>query len=157
MNKAAIIEQIRFALENTILEAKEAAYQAREGAVHEQSIAETQYDSLAIEAGYLAHGHSQRADNTINSLRLFDEVASRKFTKVEPGSLVQLLDSDDMAYWYCIVPNSGGQKIQYGGHIVWTISLDSPLGKKIGGLVVDEEIRHTINNKEDVFLINQIL
>ncbi len=47
-------------LKSKIAEAEEAAMNAHHAAIDDQSVAETQYDTLAIEAGYLAEGQSRR-------------------------------------------------------------------------------------------------
>ncbi|GAM58368.1 transcription elongation factor [Vibrio ishigakensis] len=49
-----------------------AADSAHDDATHEQSVAETQYDTVGLEAAYLAHGQSQRVadcDMMINRIK----------------------------------------------------------------------------------------
>ena len=59
-NKSPIISLIIEQLEKELTIALTSAENAHLAAVDDQSIAETQYDTLAIESAYLAQGHSKR-------------------------------------------------------------------------------------------------
>ena len=61
-HKLQIIDLILDDLRQAYQGAMHAADQAHSAATDDQSVAETQYDTLAIEAAYLAHGQSQRHD-----------------------------------------------------------------------------------------------
>ena len=65
MNKTHVIEHLRFALEAQLHNAKEAAKAAHDAATHEESVAETQYDTLGLEAAYLAQGQLSESMSAI--------------------------------------------------------------------------------------------
>ncbi|MFC0117297.1 GreA/GreB family elongation factor [Pseudoalteromonas xiamenensis] len=157
MNKQAVAHQILFLLEQLINEAKDAADNARAGAVHEQSVAETQYDSLAIEAGYLAHGHSERADSLIKSYKEYESVLKISSDKVQVGSLIMLADDEETEYWYFLGPSQGGLKLEYKNRVVWTITPASPMGSKLVGREVGDEIVHTFANGNKLVTIEAVL
>jgi uncharacterized membrane protein len=60
LNKQQLITIIVSSLSQQLQKAIAAANEAHAAAVDDQSVAETQYDTLAIEAGYLAEGQSRR-------------------------------------------------------------------------------------------------
>lgn len=60
MHKNLIVDRIIEDLQLDISNAEAAAHQAHEGAVHDQSKAETQYDTLGLEHAYLAEGQGRR-------------------------------------------------------------------------------------------------
>lgn len=157
MNKLAVCEQIRFLLEGAFLEAKEAADAARAAAVDEQSIAETQYDSLAIEAGYLAHGHSERADAALKAKSEYELLFGKSFTSISVGALVQLADERQQSAWYFVGPCYGGLKIRYKTYDIWTITPEAPLGRKLIGLTDGDEFDFTINGLKKCYVIERVL
>lgn len=157
MNKLAVCEQIRFLLEAAFIDAKEAADAARAAAVDEQSIAETQYDSLAIEAGYLAHGHSERADAALKAKSEYEQYFGKQCKGVEVGALVELLDEREQSKWYFIGPSYGGLKIRYKTNDIWTITFQAPLGKKLQGLEEDDEFDFVNNGSVKRYVINKVL
>lgn len=157
MNKLAVCEQIRFLLEAAFIDAKEAADAARAAAVDEQSIAETQYDSLAIEAGYLAHGHSERADAALKAKSEYEQYFGKQCKGVEVGALVELLDESEQSKWYFIGPSYGGLKIRYKAHDIWTITPEAPLGRKLIGLTDGDEFDYTINGLKKCYVIERVL
>ena len=71
MDKEKIIQDILNYLRQELSIIQEAANNAHLAATDDQSVAETQYDTLAIEASYLAEGQSRRVDElklSINGL-----------------------------------------------------------------------------------------
>ena len=60
MNKALLLEKIITVLEITYQNAVEAAMRAYNTATNDENVAENKYDTLALEASYLAHGQALR-------------------------------------------------------------------------------------------------
>jgi len=60
--KAEVISKILTYLQNELASLSTAAKNAHLAAIDDQSVAETQYDTLAIEASYLAEGQSRRVE-----------------------------------------------------------------------------------------------
>lgn len=117
--------------------ARVAADSAHDDATHEQSVAETQYDTVGLEAAYLAHGQSQRvADYDVMITRL-QSLVLRDFDaedEIAIGSIVTL--DDGMTCW--LLPVCGGNKLESGRILV--ITPQSPLGQKLKGAAVGEKL-----------------
>jgi hypothetical protein len=63
MNKAILCAVIVDQLEVAVNSASAAADQARDTATDKQNVAENKYDTLGLEAAYLAHGRSMISEN----------------------------------------------------------------------------------------------
>jgi hypothetical protein len=74
-NKTLLLEQIVAVLEAAYESAVEAANQARDTATNGENVAENKYDTLGLEAAYLAHGQSQRAVDLKIEIAAFKNLA----------------------------------------------------------------------------------
>lgn len=158
MNKQHFIEHLKFALQAKLQESTQAANSAREDATHEQSAAETQYDSLSIESAYLAQGQSERVDEAHRAIKAFDEILTLMPSKtITVGSLVCCESADENLYWYFMAPAEGGLKLQIKEQIIWVITPSSPLGKVLLNKTLDDEFEWTMNGLGSEFLITEIL
>ncbi|MGJ7096342.1 hypothetical protein [Vibrio hannami] len=134
-------EQLRESLLTILQSQREtaliAADNAHDAATHEQSVAETQYDTIGLEAAYLAHGQSQRVaeyDATISRIR---SLALRDFDiedDIDLGALVNL--SDGLTYWF--LPVCGGMKLISDSVQVLVVTPHSPLGEMLDGAELEE-------------------
>ncbi|KAF7787311.1 hypothetical protein PRUB_a4509 [Pseudoalteromonas rubra] len=146
MNKSHVIEHLRFALERKLQEAQEAADSARADAIHEQSAAETQYDSLSIESGYLAEGQSERVDQAHKAIQAFEQTYTlSRPDAVQVGALVELVDEQGQHHWFYVGPCEGGLKVVLGATEVRVITLASPIGLALQGRDLGEEIEFNFN------------
>ncbi|NOU48984.1 transcription elongation factor GreAB [Pseudoalteromonas sp. JBTF-M23] len=145
MNKLIVIEHIKFALEAKLNEAQQAAQSAHEDATHEQSVAETQYDSLSIESGYLAQGQSERVNEVHKSISLFAQSYDvNVLPKIGLGSLIKAIDIDDNTHWFYLGPSEGGLKVVVKGELILVITPSSPIGKAMNGKRVGDECEYTV-------------
>ena len=62
MDKSALQQQVLARLADDLSVAERAAQVAHETATHEENIAENKYDTLGLEAAYLATGQARRAE-----------------------------------------------------------------------------------------------
>ncbi|KZN43041.1 hypothetical protein N474_15600 [Pseudoalteromonas luteoviolacea CPMOR-2] len=158
MKKIVVIEALKLALEGKLYEAKAAANSARQDAIHEQSAAETQYDSLSIESGYLAEGQSERVEQVVQAIKRFEESYSMNAeASVKEGTLVQLSDESDVTSWYYIGPTEGGLKIEIAQTRVLVLTLESPLGQAIKNKRLDDEVEFNFNGRTQVLYVEAIL
>ncbi|GAD79776.1 hypothetical protein [Vibrio ezurae] len=117
--------------------ALKAADSAHGDATHEQSVAETQYDTVAIEAAYLAHGQSQRVADFDAMINQLNTLIVRDFTDTDEIALGAIVTLDNaMTCW--LLPVCGGFKINNGKLIV--ITPHSPLGQMITGAEVEDTL-----------------
>lgn len=158
MNKVPIIRQILKNLDTELANAKEAAEQARLAATDEQSVAETQYDTLAIEAGFLAHGQSQRADELIIAIESIEKLAKQdiKTDSISLGNIVTLLDENDITHHFYMAPVAGGMTLKLEGLVVTVITPKAPLGQLLLSKHRDDEVVLTVANTTKEYIVEAI-
>lgn len=158
MNKQHFIEHLKFALQAKLQEATQAANSAREDATHEQSAAETQYDSLSIESAYLAQGQSERVDEAHRAIKAFEDIYSLIPSKtISIGSLVCCENADGAHFWYFVAPAEGGLKLKIKDQTIWVITPFSPLGKVLLNKALDDEFEWMMNGSALEFIVTEIL
>lgn len=146
-----VLKQLTQELNNCI----EAANNAHLAAVDEQSVAETQYDTLAIESAYLAEGQSRRLlelKKTIAQLKSFTFQPIDIEQPIKLGGLIQFEDSRQNQ-WLLMSPAAGGYKVFIGDNLVTLITPQSPLGKAILNKYLDDDIQYQAGNQ----LINKTI
>ncbi len=114
-----------------------AAEDAHNDATNEQSVAETQYDTIGLEAAYLAHGQSQRVADIDVMIRKLKALPLRNFSaedEIDLGALVTL--QGGLTCWF--LPVCGGVKLNDSKIVV--ITPQSPLGQKLDGAEMDEKL-----------------
>lgn len=150
MNKALLLQQIITELENVHQVACAAAKRAHDSATDKANKAENQYDTLGLEAAYLAHGQSQRVLECAEELAAFKQLASVAVidsTAIRLGSLIQLVDEDDNQRWLFLGPSAGGLKLMFAQQEITLITPSAPLGEALIGLTIDDEIAMTVTGK----------
>lgn len=155
-----MIEQLQTELVVTLA----AADSAHKAATDDQSVAETQYDTLAIEQSYLAQGQSKRVEEikfAIKNLAGIPSVALAAKEKIAIGSLVQLEKDIEQQQWLFLAPVAGGYRCHLAVNGIKTtitvITPQSPIGKAIVGKSCDDEIKLSIADKHTCDFIAYIL
>ncbi len=140
---------------NTLLVAANNAHLA---AIDDQSIAETQYDTLAIEAGYLAEGQSRRAEEVKISIASLEQLSER--LKQNPqihqhiilGSIVQLSQDKCTNHYFFIAPSAAGFRCSINCDVkernFTVITPQSPLGKALLNNSVEDEVSIKLGNSQ---------
>ncbi len=157
-----LIEQLERQRQNALL----AADNAHDAATHEESVAETQYDTVGLEAAYLAHGQSQRvADCEQAILRLQSlvwDAEKEDEDEVDIGSIITLIrpngdnkpnhtqnsskaekscsEKPANLQWYWMLPVAGGLKVQCDELCITVITPQSPLGESVLGAWLEETL-----------------
>ena len=156
-------------LKHKIEEAEEAAMNAHHAAIDEQSVAETQYDTLAIEAGYLAEGQSRRIKMLKEELTWLEQYQSTgsenkevSVNQVTIGSIVTLIDSKECDLLYYILPVVAGLRISADseqgteGPCVTVVTPKSPLGQLLLGAELDDELCIPFGKNNKIVWIDNI-
>lgn len=160
--KTAYIEQIITHLEEELRHAMAAANEAHAAATDDQSVAETQYDTLAIEAGYLAHGQSQRAFEYQQGIIAYNALIKSleqqtPAEEISLGSVIQLSEDEQQNKWYFLGPAAGGFSFEMDNNHITVITPQSPLGDELVGKVLDDDVNLQLGNKHFDDYITQIL
>lgn len=143
MDKFFLQQQVLQRLAEDLLQAEQAAREAHETATHEENIAENKYDTLGLEAAYLATGQSRRAEAIREAMADWRRFRPRPYDAgkgIELGSLVSLVDSDDQQQQIFLGPAGGSMKLVSGDLLVQVISSEAPLGRAMLGKCEGDEV-----------------
>ncbi|GHA63666.1 GreA/GreB family elongation factor [Photobacterium aphoticum] len=135
---AQILEQLHQAYQGAVA----AADRAHSTATDDENAPETQYDTLALEAAYLAHGQSQRVAECMADVTAYQKLQASlptTCTQVVLGCLVQLVDEHDQEKTVFFGPSAGGIRVAVNGQEIVVVTPTSPFGEALLGLEVDDE------------------
>ena len=170
INKEKLICYIILHLEKELANCEQAARNAHLAATDDQSVAETQYDTLAIESAYLAEGQSRRIIEFKKAITGFEQLKSHlkainakaKNNDVQSktsslivniGSLVQLAEDTEALHWFFIAPSAAGYRTQLASQHITVVTPQSPMGMVLMGKQEEDEIQLTLGSKK---LIDEI-
>lgn len=150
-NKKKLINSILDSLETALKNAVYAAETARSDAIDDQSVAETQYDTLGIEASYLAQGQSERVALIKAQIQQYQRLDLKTFSKncaIGLGALIKLEQPPfentpnclAITHWYFLGPNSGGMRIDLNQQVIRVITPEAPIAQQLIGKFVGDEI-----------------
>ncbi|MFT7220578.1 MAG: transcription elongation GreA/GreB family factor [Candidatus Azotimanducaceae bacterium] len=156
MNKSRLCAVIVSQLEVAVISASAAADQARATATDKQNIAENKYDTLGLEAAYLAHGQSERVVQLVRALDDFRELHKgiQSHDRIGVGSLVSLEDDGGSERYVFIGPSAGGHMVAFEGINITVITASSPLGQSLMTLASDDDVVTEIAGKKTNYLIS---
>lgn len=136
MNKAELRERILASLRAALAVQVNAAQQARDEAISEESRAENQYDTHSLEAGYLAEGQARQAGEIEENIKVLSALPLPDFAPAAPialGALVEVHDVSGGAALYFLCPRAGGLELPHEGRTVLVVTPQSPLGRQLLG------------------------
>jgi transcription elongation GreA/GreB family factor len=154
MDKSLLQQQVLARLADDLLQAEQAARVAHETATHEENIAENKYDTLGLEAAYLATGHARRAEAVREAMaawRQFRPLPYDAAQGIQLGALVCLVDAGDQQQRLFLGPGGGSMKLEGGAGPVQVISLDAPLGRALLGKCEGDEVSIQIGATRQTF------
>jgi len=143
MDKFVLRQQVLDRLAEDLLHTEQAVRAAHEAATHEENIAENKYDTLGLEAAYLATGQARRAEairQAIATWRQFRPSPYDASKGIQLGALVCLVDSDDKQHQLFLGPDGGSMKLVIGAQLVQVISSEAPLGRAMLGKCEGDEV-----------------
>ena len=125
MDKFVLRQQVLERLAEDLLQAEQAVRAAHEAATHEENIAENKYDTLGLEAAYLATGQARRAEAIRQAMAHWRQFRPSPYDArkgIQLGALVCLVDSDGKQQQLFLGPNGGSMKLLSGAQFVQVIS-----------------------------------
>ncbi|BEU95557.1 GreA/GreB family elongation factor [Acidovorax sp. DW039] len=140
MDKFLLQQQVLNQLAEDLLQAEQAVRVAHETATHEENIAENKYDTLGLEAAYLATGQARRAAAIRQAMTHWRQFRPRPYDAskgIQLGALVCLVDSDDKQHEIFLGPDGGSMKLGSG---VQVISGEAPLARAMLGKCEGDEV-----------------
>ncbi len=149
MNKEQIRKRIIEGLEEDYSLYFGAAKKAHDAAVNEENIPDNKYDTLSLEASYLAQGQANRAQEIKAALEAYRKLEMIPFGEHSPlylTALVTLEGGDGSLKRVFIGPLAGGLKVELDGEDLVVITPESPLGRALLGRTLGDEVSLIINN-----------
>ncbi|MBL8276357.1 MAG: GreA/GreB family elongation factor [Pelomonas sp.] len=159
MDKSLLQQLVLERLAENLLQAEQAALAAHETATHEENIAENKYDTLGLEAAYLATGQARRAEAIRQAMahwRQFRPGAYDASKGIQLGALVCLADADGNEQELFLGPAGGSMKLDTGAGLVQVISTDAPLGKALLGKCEGDEVSLQVAPRRQQFEVLQV-
>ena len=135
MNKRAIIKKVVARLTEELQVYFRAAHASRTEATHEQSKAESKYDTRGLEASYLARGQSRQAAELEAAIAEFEKLDARTCGPddgIGIGALVEVEHGGE-SFFYFIGPRAGGTEVWHDKREILVITPQSPLGGQLMG------------------------
>ncbi|MDL5030848.1 GreA/GreB family elongation factor [Pelomonas sp. APW6] len=159
MDKFLLQQQVLQRLAEDLQQTEAAARAAHETATHEENIAENKYDTLGLEAAYLATGQARRAEAIREAMaqwRQFRPPAYDASKGIQIGALVCLVDADDRQQQLFLGPLGGSMKLVSGDQIVQVISSEAPLGRALLGKCEGDEVSLQIASARQTFEVLRV-
>lgn len=164
MNKTELLNQLVDQLQQEIDATLNAVNEAHALASHEQSKPENQYDTLALEAAYLAHGQSERVaelQRQVMLLKHFDFLNFNDDSRISLGAIVcvEELNTFDKRepQWLWLVPAAGGVLLSTEEQEIRTITAKTPLAVKLLGCYLGDDISLNLGHIKKQFEIVELL
>ena len=160
MNKPFVHQLILDKLRIDLDIAERAAQTAYETATHEENIAENKYDTLGLEASYLAAGQAKRVEEIRHSLNLCQNLILRAYDDqrgIEVGALLGLEDDKRREQWLFLAPDAAGLKVDVVGQLVTVITPRSPLGKSLLGKFEGDEVEILVAGARQQFAVTEVI
>ena len=158
LNKRILIKKIIATLAAELEVYFKAAHAARAEATHEQSRAESKYDTRGLEASYLARGQSKQAAEIESSIAAFEKLETRTLKQGEPidvGAFV-LLGNKSGQNAYFIGPKAGGTEVIHENRELLVITPQSPLGSQLLGKKQGDKLQLSIAGVRSEYDVVQV-
>ncbi|MCX2983443.1 transcription elongation factor GreAB [Halieaceae bacterium IMCC14734] len=149
---SAIVKKLQLELSTAVT----ASEQAHDSATHSENIAANKYDTLAVEAAYLAHGQSMRIAELKQSIALYQNFQRPTFNAhatIQTGALVCIEDDEGQQRRFLIGPAAGGLSIDGEQGLIQVVTPTAPLGQALMGKRVDDEVDWEINQRKESSII----
>lgn len=147
MRKAALITQIAEQLRQQLDTLLQASDQAHQSATHSESQAENKYDTLGLEAAYLAHGLSVRAQELQQAITALGSWVAPDYLyndAIGLGALVTISDQSGQQKQVLLAEQGGGLKCHLDpdscSRPITVVTPTTPLGIALSGRFIDDEI-----------------
>ncbi|GAB7027383.1 GreA/GreB family elongation factor [Geotalea toluenoxydans] len=158
MNKADLLQCIVAQLSHDLEVLFNAAKTAHEAATHSENLPDNKYDTLALEASYVAQGQANRASEIRQAMEVYKQL---KLVPMDGGeiritALVRLEAEDGASKTIFIGPLEGGLKIAVGRTEVVVITPGSPLGSELMGKTIGDAVQVGIGPNRTEYEIAEV-
>lgn len=143
MDKLLLRQQVLERLAEDLLRVEQAAREAHEAATHEENIAENKYDTLGLEAAYLATGQARRTEAirlAIVNWRSFFPTSYNPSQGIQMGDLIVVVDAEGNQQRLFLGLEGGNMTLSCGGELTQVISSKAPLARALLGKREGDEV-----------------
>ena len=150
-----IIQQLKFDQQLLV----KAAATAHAAATHSENIPDSKYETLSVEASYIAQGQANRAQDILMAIESFRRLEPKKFPaegSIRLGALILLEEEESKQRQIFLGPAAGGLKLNYEGSEIMVITPDSPMGENLLGKKMGDECELTTAGKLREYEILQV-
>lgn len=159
MDKLLLLQQVVQQLTDDLLQAERAVRVAHEAATHAENIAENKYDTLGLEASYLATGQARRVEAIRQAVTHWQQFRPQPYNAskgIQLGALVCLVDSDDRQHLFFLGPDGGNMKLVNGAEVIQVISTKAPLGMAMLGKCEGDEVSMQVALARQLFEVLRV-
>ncbi len=144
-DKRDILAHMIDQLQADLLMLEQAVALARDTATHADCLGSSKYETMGLEASYLAQGQGVRLLQVERSLAYFKTIRLTESAKrVVLSSLLQLEDEHGGQMLLWLAAEAGGLKVQCGEHLITVITPKAPLGAALMGKVAQDDFEISI-------------
>lgn len=159
MNKPQLLQLIISQLSHDLAVLSKAAKTAHEASTHEENIPDNKYETLALEASYVAQGQANRAQEIKQALETYKQLTLQYFdndSAIRLTALVTIESEDGIVRTVFIGPLEGGLKITDGRIDILVITPLSPLGRDLIGKSAGDVIETGTGDGRKEFEITEV-
>ncbi|NWB27250.1 GreA/GreB family elongation factor [Pseudomonas gingeri] len=159
MDKHALHQRIIDTLAIDLDVLQRAAQTAYEAATHEENIAENKYDTLGLEASYLATGQARRVEEIRQALKQCRELPLRPYDDsagIQLGALLTLEAENGSEQRLFLAPDAAGLKIDWEGRTITVISPRSPLGQALLGKLDGDKVQISVGAVRQTYTVTEV-
>ncbi len=148
MNKSELRQIILEQLESRLRIAQSATQRAIDAATDEETVPEHKYDTLALEASYLAHGQAVRVQECEDDIQCYRNLVLRDSERITVSSYVVVIDEHDQYKHFFMGPRVGGLSFTWNENEIAIVTANAPFGQALMGKEVGDEIEFKVSDKQ---------
>lgn len=153
MNKSELRQIILQQLESRLEIAQSATQRAIDAATDEETVPEHKYDTLALEASYLAHGQAVRVQECEDDIQCYRDLVLRDNERVAMSSFLSVIDEQDQTKYFFIGPRVGGLSVEWNDKHIAILTPSAPLGAALMGKEVGDEVEFSVAGSHFIYEI----
>jgi len=141
IDKQLILNAMIARLKTDVLILEQAVQVARDTATHADCLGSSKYETMGLEASYLAQGQGTRLLDVERALEYFLRLhVIPSVPAIGLSSLIALDDEAGHQQLLWLATEAGGLKVQHDGLSITVITPQSPLGHALMGKAIHDEI-----------------
>jgi hypothetical protein len=154
-DKKSVLEMLVQHLSDVAAQATTAAKTTSAGATHAEAKPEHPKDTRALEQSYLARGQAMRVSELEEQIHFLRFMPLRAYGESDPigaGALVVITSDEDTRCLF-LAPYGGGAELDVGGLRVFVVTPQSPIGARVLGRALGDEIELKVRNTAREYVI----